>query len=331
MSLPPWPWAAAGGRAIVSRAAGLQPECLRAIARAGPNPSCRSGVGRARGQSIVELALILPILLLLVAAAIDLGRVFYSQITISNAAREGALEAAKNPDSFQSGAACDATTNRVMCRVVNESTGSFITVRPADVAMACAPSPCPATPVLGNMVEVTVDADFELITPILSSFIGGGGLTLTSTATAQIAVVPPTSGAVATPTPAPTPTPTGTGPAPTATPTPTPTGTGGAPTPPPFCPVPQASFSYEPTIGIKKKRTDVAFTSTSTNMDSVSLPGCGPFIFSWNFGDGSGASSDPNPVFQWEQQGTDVVQLWVSNLPGAGHSTWSRVSMVLHP
>jgi PKD repeat protein len=66
-------------------------------------------------------------------------------------------------------------------------------------------------------------------------------------------------------------------------------------------------------------------------MDSVSLPGCGPFIFSWNFGDGSGASSDPNPVYQWEQQGTYTVQLTVSNLPGPGHSTSSSVSIVVNP
>jgi len=47
----------------------------------------RRAARRSRGQSIVELAISSPVVLLLLAAAIDLGRLFYSQITIANAAR----------------------------------------------------------------------------------------------------------------------------------------------------------------------------------------------------------------------------------------------------
>ena len=42
------------------------------------------------GQSLVEFALILPLLLMLVLGAIDFGRLFYTKIIITNAAREGA-------------------------------------------------------------------------------------------------------------------------------------------------------------------------------------------------------------------------------------------------
>lgn len=41
-------------------------------------------------QSLVEFAIILPILLVLIISAIELGRVFFTQIVITNAAREGA-------------------------------------------------------------------------------------------------------------------------------------------------------------------------------------------------------------------------------------------------
>jgi len=43
-----------------------------------------------RGSNLVELALILPLLLLLFAAIADFGRAFNSYIVITNAAREGA-------------------------------------------------------------------------------------------------------------------------------------------------------------------------------------------------------------------------------------------------
>jgi hypothetical protein len=45
---------------------------------------------RERGQSIIEAAIVLPILLLLVAAAVDFGRAFDAYIVLTNAVREGA-------------------------------------------------------------------------------------------------------------------------------------------------------------------------------------------------------------------------------------------------
>ena len=84
----------------------LRPDRRRADARAGPSVSGGAGpeAARSRGQAIVELALILPVMLILVAGAIDLGRVFYSTITLANAAREGALEASADPTRSVPGA-----------------------------------------------------------------------------------------------------------------------------------------------------------------------------------------------------------------------------------
>ncbi len=42
------------------------------------------------GQSLVEFALVLPILLLLIIGAMDIGRMFYIKVALTNAAREGA-------------------------------------------------------------------------------------------------------------------------------------------------------------------------------------------------------------------------------------------------
>jgi Flp pilus assembly protein TadG len=44
---------------------------------------------RERGAAAVEMALILPVLLLLVGGIIDMGRAFMTQIVLTNAAREG--------------------------------------------------------------------------------------------------------------------------------------------------------------------------------------------------------------------------------------------------
>ena len=135
------------------------------------------------GQSLVEFALILPIFLVFFAAALDLGRVFYANITLNNAAREGAFQAAKTPALFQENQPCNQASNRVVCRVQNESTGSMIEIADTDIDMRCNAGCIKAQ---GSLVTVEVRGKFRLITPLLSVVFGGQDLNLTSSAIAQI-------------------------------------------------------------------------------------------------------------------------------------------------
>lgn len=50
--------------------------------------------GRDRGAAAVEMALITPVLLLVLCAIVDFGRMLNTQITLTEAAREGARAAA---------------------------------------------------------------------------------------------------------------------------------------------------------------------------------------------------------------------------------------------
>jgi Flp pilus assembly protein TadG len=53
-------------------------------------------IRKSRGQSLVEFALILPILLLLILGAMDIGRIITTKIAVTNAAREGANFLSRN-------------------------------------------------------------------------------------------------------------------------------------------------------------------------------------------------------------------------------------------
>lgn len=117
----------------------------------------------------VELAFLLPVLLLIVCGVIDFGRALNAQITVSAAAREGArLAALRFPESL------------VQDRIRIAATGL-----PVSVSL---PYACPAIgsgrPWDRPRAEVVVSHDFDFLTPLgtLAHLTGGGGtgtLTLT--------------------------------------------------------------------------------------------------------------------------------------------------------
>lgn len=143
---------------------------------------------RSRGQSLVEFALILPIMMVLLAAVLDLGRVFYATITLNNAAREGAFQAAQTPDSFQSGQPCNTATNLVVCRVQLESKGTAVSIADTAITRTCSVSGCPEQ--AGSTVTVGVTGQFQLLTPLLSVIFGGQTIPMSASATAQLEYLP---------------------------------------------------------------------------------------------------------------------------------------------
>jgi Flp pilus assembly protein TadG len=55
-------------------------------------------VNREHGSAVVEFALVLPLVLVVLVAAVEVAVVARAQLEVSQAAREGAREAAASPD-----------------------------------------------------------------------------------------------------------------------------------------------------------------------------------------------------------------------------------------
>ncbi len=279
---------------------------------------------RTRGQSLVELALILPIFMLFFAAILDLGRIAAAQIAVTNAAREGVFQAAQTPTDHDSTKSCpaDGASNVIYCRIKLESSGG-VSIAPTDVAVTCSPVDCATG--IGNTVSVRVNGHFRLLTPLMAVFFGGDqNVTFASTATANRETLPvdglntPAPTATATPTPTPTATPTSTATA-TATATATPT-----PTPAP-CTLPSAGFTYTVTGSPSKQPPQtMTVTDTSTSIN------CGLTSWFWTWGDGTTSDlQNPGSHTYWASNASKSysITLRVANAAGSNTSGAAVISV----
>ena len=148
----------------------------------------------SRGQALVEFGLVLPILLVIFAAAADFGRVFYGYVALENAVKEGALYGARYPLCNDSSTLCpnpDNVTWRVQneARTVQNPDGTPITPVSACVDNGtgtvwttdeqlknCEP---------GDTYVVSASYSLNLLTPILGNILGGS-INLSSQSTASV-------------------------------------------------------------------------------------------------------------------------------------------------
>lgn len=121
------------------------------------------GGGDRRGQSLVEFALALPILLLLIFGLVDLGRAVFVSNQLAEAARDGARYG-----SVQARAYSPSTRDEVE---------DWIRARLQAVPSPTISADCTAgNPTFGctvnDILVVTVQSDLEMITPIIGQLIG---------------------------------------------------------------------------------------------------------------------------------------------------------------
>ena len=117
----------------------------------------------SRGQSMVETALVLPIIILILMAIIDFGFLFNNYIVLSNASREASRKAAVGG------------TDTEITALITSLTG---TLNAADRTTSISPSQALRTH--GAQVTVTITYNNHLLTPVVGAFFPGGTAILVS-------------------------------------------------------------------------------------------------------------------------------------------------------
>jgi Flp pilus assembly protein TadG len=160
--------------------------------------AARRGGAKDGGASLVEFALVAPLLLLLLFGVIEFARVAHGFTTVWTAAREGARYATTVGDSDGDGLPnyldCASIAEAALDKVVGMSLGTSdvditfddLTGTPvADCDLATPlPEPAPTGSVdIDNGFSITVEAagTFNAIVPITSSFLDGIDLTSSQT------------------------------------------------------------------------------------------------------------------------------------------------------
>lgn len=145
---------------------------------------------RDRGQSLVEFALIFPLIVFLIASFVEVGRAVFAYNTIANAARQGARVAIVN--QLEDVTDCDATRPvedpfepHWSIRGCVIAAASTLGITTDNVTIQYAPPPsttldCDPTLHVGCIASITVTYDYAVSTPFLSMVISSFTMTQTS-------------------------------------------------------------------------------------------------------------------------------------------------------
>jgi Tfp pilus assembly protein PilV len=123
-----------------------------------------------RGQSLVEAALTLPVVLMLMLGLLDFGRAYYAIVALRDAADEGA--------SYASIAPKDIAGIRVRA---SEASQELVPVEPNDVRVTYPPALS-----TGEPITVTIVIEMELYTPFSNLFVSDSTLEIKGQSTHPI-------------------------------------------------------------------------------------------------------------------------------------------------
>ena len=144
----------------------------------------------ARGQGLVEFAVVLPVILLLFLGIFDFGRAVFAVNTVANAAREGARVAAvdqilTSPDCVESMPVEDPANPHWSIKECAIAAAQALGLPTSAVNVSYAPPAgstvtCAPTLHVGCIASVTVQYTWSAITPVIGNLIGPISISSTS-------------------------------------------------------------------------------------------------------------------------------------------------------
>lgn len=161
-------------------------------------PQLKAPPSKKNGQSLVELAISLTVMLMLLSGAVTFGMALFSYVSLRDAAQEGALFGSFNPCVLEVDGTChrNSVINRdaIVARIRASSTSpidfsnasrvpdSYITT------VLTTGQPCEGSDAGGNpnALQVSVEYDYPIFMPFVGAILRSQTIHLTATVTDTI-------------------------------------------------------------------------------------------------------------------------------------------------
>ena len=122
-----------------------------------------------RGQTMVETAIVLPVVVFMLVAMVDAGRVFHAWLVVTNSAREGARSGAARQDWPTMTTRMETSMNGWGCGTDATCTNPTSNVQGTS----------------GDPLQIQVSRDVTLLSPLIAA-LWGNTVTVTGDATMQL-------------------------------------------------------------------------------------------------------------------------------------------------
>jgi hypothetical protein len=126
-----------------------------------------------KGQSFVEMGVSFTVILILMAGLVDAGTLFFSYMTLRDAAEEGVNYGMYNPRDLSG---IEARVRNASSRPLDLTDTNLV-----NVTILEDPNPC-----LGKSIAVTVTYHYEIASPFLGAMIGSQNIPITAAANGPI-------------------------------------------------------------------------------------------------------------------------------------------------
>lgn len=136
----------------------------------------------SRGQALAELAIVVPMVVILLGGIIDFGTFARSDILLANAARAGVQYGAQNPVTAADDAGMEAAATSDGAGLGASAVASSFCTCADGTASTCQPADCSSSHRL-SYVQVAVTATFS---PLFGYPGAPGSIAVTQTATMQV-------------------------------------------------------------------------------------------------------------------------------------------------
>lgn len=143
---------------------------------------------RQRGSSVVEMALIAPVLMLLMVGIVEMSLVFFTTLTMQYAVREGARYGVTGRTDKDPNAASQQRYLAIIQRIKESSAGMYDRVNPKFTVnnksyASAANYSAGMFGGAGEIVVIELECDWPLATPMLAAFFANGKYHFTVAAT----------------------------------------------------------------------------------------------------------------------------------------------------